>query len=95
MALSHRPLSPSVLSLPPFSESCWPLPDQIDPRAGVAQSVEQLIRNEKVEGSIPFTGTTPESVGHRHTLNAMPGQGGRDKSLRFHLLNIVRQGLCR
>ena len=25
--------------------------------AGVAQSVEQLIRNEKVEGSIPFTGT--------------------------------------
>ncbi|SBP89195.1 hypothetical protein THIARS_70815 [Thiomonas delicata] len=26
--------------------------------AGVAQLVEQLIRNEKVEGSIPFTGTT-------------------------------------
>jgi hypothetical protein len=26
-------------------------------RAGVAQSVEQLIRNEKVEGSIPFSGT--------------------------------------
>jgi hypothetical protein len=25
--------------------------------AGVAQSVEQLIRNEKVEGSIPFSGT--------------------------------------
>ena len=25
--------------------------------AGVAQLVEQLIRNEKVEGSIPFTGT--------------------------------------
>ena len=25
--------------------------------AGVAQSVEQFIRNEKVEGSIPFTGT--------------------------------------
>lgn len=26
--------------------------------AGVAQSVEQFIRNEKVEGSIPFTGTS-------------------------------------
>ena len=26
--------------------------------AGVAQTVEQLIRNEKVEGSIPFTGTS-------------------------------------
>jgi phosphohistidine phosphatase SixA len=25
--------------------------------AGVAQLVEQLIRNEKVEGSIPFSGT--------------------------------------
>ena len=25
--------------------------------AGVAQLVEQLIRNEKVEGSTPFTGT--------------------------------------
>ena len=28
-----------------------------DMRAGVAQSVEQFIRNEKVEGSIPFSGT--------------------------------------
>ena len=27
------------------------------PPAGVAQSVEQLIRNEKVGGSIPLTGT--------------------------------------
>ncbi|MEY3573013.1 MAG: hypothetical protein RJA77_928, partial [Pseudomonadota bacterium] len=26
--------------------------------AGVAQTVEQRIRNAKVEGSIPFTGTT-------------------------------------
>jgi hypothetical protein len=26
--------------------------------AGVAQSVEQLIRNEKVGGSIPLSGTT-------------------------------------
>ena len=27
------------------------------PPAGVAQSVEQLIRNEKVVGSIPISGT--------------------------------------
>jgi hypothetical protein len=26
-------------------------------RAGIAQSVEQLIRNEKVGGSIPLSGT--------------------------------------
>ena len=33
--------------------------------AGVAQSVEQLIRNEKVEGSIPFTGTNRfKHLGH-------------------------------
>ena len=33
--------------------------------AGVAQSVEQLIRNEKVEGSIPFSGTNQiNSLGH-------------------------------
>lgn len=29
-------------------------------RAGVAQLVEQLTCNEKVEGSIPFTGTNPQ-----------------------------------
>ena len=29
--------------------------------AGVAQTVEQLIRNEKVEGSIPFTGTSTQA----------------------------------
>lgn len=27
--------------------------------AGIAQSVEQLIRNEKVVGSIPISGTIP------------------------------------
>ena len=33
--------------------------------AGVAQSVEQLIRNEKVEGSIPFSGTNQiNDLGH-------------------------------
>ena len=33
--------------------------------AGVAQSVEQLIRNEKVEGSIPFSGTNKiNDLGH-------------------------------
>jgi hypothetical protein len=31
--------------------------------AGVAQLVEQLIRNEKVEGSIPFSGTKPPFLG--------------------------------
>jgi hypothetical protein len=30
------------------------------PNADVAQLVEQLIRNEKVEGSTPFIGTTPK-----------------------------------
>ena len=31
----------------------------VRPQAGIAQSVEQLIRNEKVVGSIPISGTTP------------------------------------
>ena len=30
----------------------------IESFAGIAQSVEQLIRNEKVGGSIPLSGTT-------------------------------------
>ncbi len=34
--------------------------------AGVAQLVEQLIRNEKVEGSIPFTGTNEIKDKARH-----------------------------
>ena len=29
----------------------------VRPQAGIAQSVEQLIRNEKVVGSIPISGT--------------------------------------
>ena len=33
-------------------------------RAGVAQMVEQRIRNAKVEGSIPFTGTTSHDLNH-------------------------------
>ena len=36
--------------------------------ADVAQTVEQLIRNEKVEGSIPFIGTSKyrvlDEIGH-------------------------------
>ena len=31
--------------------------DQLRVYAGIAQSVEQLIRNEKVGGSIPLSGT--------------------------------------
>ncbi len=30
--------------------------------AGVAQLVEQLIRNEKVEGSTPFSGTSTQKA---------------------------------
>ena len=40
-------------------------------RAGVAQLVEQLTCNEKVEGSIPFTGTTsrmPDLLGYFSSL---------------------------
>ncbi|MFM1827672.1 MAG: hypothetical protein RLY67_1053, partial [Pseudomonadota bacterium] len=34
--------------------------------AGVAQMVEQRIRNAKVEGSIPFTGTILALDSHRY-----------------------------
>jgi hypothetical protein len=44
--------------------------------AGVAQSVEQLIRNEKVEGSIPFSGT----IRIKHKANL--------KGLAFLFLNL-------
>ena len=37
--------------------------DIIFDQAGVAQLVEQLIRNEKVDSSIPFIGTS-NNVGH-------------------------------
>ena len=43
-------------------ELCWKIASSGQPKynphvAGVAQLVEQRIRNAKVEGSIPFTGT--------------------------------------
>jgi hypothetical protein len=48
--------------------------DPLDASAGVAQLVEQRIRNAKVEGSTPSTGTirTTISAGLRH-----PGNGPR------------------
>ncbi len=41
------------------------LTDQSEQCAGVAQLVEQRIRNAKVEGSIPFTGTKNSLENHR------------------------------
>ena len=41
---------------------------KISLQAGVAQLVEQRIRNAKVEGSTPFTGTTPSKSSLRLLL---------------------------
>ena len=41
-------------------------------QAGIAQSVEQLIRNEKVVGSIPISGTILRWVARGHGLVSLP-----------------------
>jgi hypothetical protein len=45
--------------------------------AGVAQLVEQLTCNEKVEGSIPFSGTSFLSIAQPGSAPAL-GAGGRE-----------------
>ena len=62
--------------------------------AGVAQLVEQLIRNEKVEGSTPFSGTRDMKVGRSASANlfsfcthanVQPGSGPDHRRRTFSL----------
>ena len=74
-------------------------------RAGVAQLVEQLTCNEKVEGSIPFTGTTsrmPDALGHfflppegpvRASVRSMVRIRGSIKYPRFQAFLLVTESL--
>lgn len=57
-------------------------------RAGVAQLVERFIRNEKVGGSIPFSGTisTFFSIGLPHVCFAASASYGVIKAAIIYLL---------
>jgi hypothetical protein len=49
--------------------------------AGVAQSVEQLTCNEKVEGSIPFSGTNYPSLAQSGSASGLGPEGREFESL--------------
>ena len=62
-----------------------PLAKKTTEHAGVAQSVEQLIRNEKVAGSIPVSGTIKQF--HAVPSSAMnPSRSPSSAGFFFHVV---------
>ena len=59
--------------------------------AGVAQSVEQFTRNEKVGGSIPLSGTIKPSLNTNKILNI---KGNQAEKNTFNLPSYLPIAIC-